>query len=166
MEIFTMNLSPESKLILLYLEKVKYAKIEDIAYILKKSIRTAYRYVKELGNMIVLKNFSYSLSNLSLVVDVNINTTTTKDLDQNTLEWRDKVGDLLDRYGKKLLLDEVLKRIPEQNIAALEYLLKDAVSKEKQRLIKTNFTRLSLLKRINHIIAIFSIKLINIIYCF
>lgn len=139
MEIFTMNLAPESKLILLFLQQKPKANIEDLAAILGKSIRTAYRHIVGLNKMVTKSGQYYSLSNLSpVVVDLvdlkDQDKTTTTDLSSSSLEWHDTIGKLLAKYDKGYLINEVSRRITEPNPLALEWLIKDC-----QKNYKTTF---------------------------
>jgi hypothetical protein len=139
----------EGRLIIYMLQDRQQTTIEDIAQILECSIRTAYRHVAKLGNRVHKSGAFYflSLSKMSpVVVDLNKSNylnnknqdqeTTTTNTDQDTI---DKITVILDKYGKRVLLQEVLQRLPEPNPAAFEYILKDIIRKQKQGYIIHNF---------------------------
>jgi hypothetical protein len=144
----------EGRLIIYMLQDRQQTTIEDIAQILECSIRTAYRHVAKLGNRIHKSGTFYflSLSKMSPVVVFNISKdlnnktqdqnqeTTTTNMDsaysQDTI---DKITAILDKYGKRVLLQEVLQRLPQPNPDAFEYILKDIVRKQKQGYIIHNF---------------------------
>lgn len=141
MEIFSMQISAESKLILLFLQQKEHATIEEIAQILNKSIRTAYRHIASLGKTILKSGIFYSISvsNLSPVVvdlkdpkkqDLKTTTTICNAININT-NIRDKIATVLDKYDKTILLDEIIKHLPEPNEIAFEYILKDVIKKHK-----------------------------------
>jgi hypothetical protein len=133
------NFSPQSKLIYLYLNEVGSAPINQIAKIIGKSVRTSYRYLSELGVCLRKQGdyYSIALSKLSLVVN-NLNTTTT---DKNTLEQQDKINTILAKYNKEKISGSITRYLPENfDQDAFEYIVKYCIQRQKQKLIRSNFT--------------------------
>lgn len=133
MDIFNAKISDGAKLVYLYVQLNGLKSHEEIAKALNKSTRTIYRYIAELSNLtpvVSSYNNSFSLNNTTTNISKNL---TSSDI--NT----ESISSLLAKYGKLPLLQGVLERIPENNLQALEYILKRCIQKHKNGQVH-NFT--------------------------
>jgi transcription initiation factor IIE alpha subunit len=127
-QIYELSISPAARIILYAIQDKGQLPIEELMKILNLSKRQVQRYLKEVTNLSPVSS-SNIINNLNTNTQDQVKETTTNTDIANT---NDKIGALLDKYGKRILLADVLKRILEPNEKALEWLINDCQKHYKQ----------------------------------
>jgi len=130
---------------------IKQNKISDgesliLFYLFYYGDQTEDALVSALGRSLKsVKRYLTTLSSLNLITWTNLSTVSLLVLNLNSknnkLQTKETILETLKNYQLELLIDQVIKRIPENYTPkALEYIIQYCLDKKQKRLIRKSFT--------------------------